>query len=104
MHRVLTCLAASLILPTVLFAAPPRYVLTVTGGTGSGAYLSGTKVRIAAHPINPPAHFHHWAGDTQTVADPSRAVTTLVMPDQAMRVQAQYTEPRGWLAPEGSPR
>lgn len=57
-------------------ALVPKYVLSVTGGTCSGTYLEGTRVRITA--VVPPRHrFDHWAGDTDHVED-IRAPSTIV--------------------------
>ncbi|MCF7847803.1 MAG: sulfatase-like hydrolase/transferase [Kiritimatiellales bacterium] len=54
--------------------------LNVIGGTGSGAYLSGTNVAIQA---TPPPHnwqgFDVWSGNTATVADINAASTTVLV-------------------------
>ncbi|MGQ9524596.1 MAG: InlB B-repeat-containing protein, partial [Armatimonadota bacterium] len=57
-------------------ASTPKYTLQVRGGTGSGTYLEGTRVRISA--VAPPNHrFDHWTGDTDHVADIRAASTTV---------------------------
>jgi hypothetical protein len=59
-----------------------QFVLTVTGGTGSGTYDTGMVVPIQATPA-PGLTFKKWTGDTATVADVGAASTTITMVEDA---------------------
>ena len=93
------------------------YTLTVVNGSGSGSYTANTTVPIAAN--TPPAGevFASWSG--ASVADPTAANTTLVMPASNVTVTALYGfatpavtnipqpvtgHPRLWLTPVDLPR
>ena len=69
----------------------PHYTLTVEDGSGSGSYVSGTTVAIAA---NLPAlwyTFDGWTGDISTVADPLASATTVLMGPSNITVTATFT-------------
>lgn len=67
------------------------YILTITGGSGSGAFTQGTEVSIAADPPQEGYQFSQWVGDT-THLTANRAETILIMPDQNINLQATYEE------------
>jgi hypothetical protein len=82
-----------------------KYVLTVNGGTGSGAYFSGQVIPVDATNMVPGMVFDAWSGDTEYLSDPWRKDTTLVMPDRNISITALLkTEPylvsivNGWDA------
>jgi hypothetical protein len=64
--------------------------LTVVNGTGSGNYLPGVVVPIAA--TNPPAWstFSGWTGDVAFVSNVLSTSTTVTMPSNAVTVVATY--------------
>jgi uncharacterized repeat protein (TIGR02543 family) len=66
------------------------YTLTVNYGTGDGTYQPGDEVAIAADPAPLGKVFASWEGDTQYVADPSSASTTVTMPAANTTVTAIY--------------
>lgn len=73
----------------------PLYSLTVQDGMGSGDYAEGSVVSISwtepetAAP-GQTAVFTGWTGDVETVADISKAETTLVMPGNEITVKATF--------------
>ncbi len=71
---------------------PPSYPLTVNGGTGSGDYVAGEQVAIAAALPAPREAFDQWTGDTTTIQDLAQPMTLLTMPDQATAITATYRE------------
>lgn len=68
----------------------PRYALAVVNGAGSGWYTNGALVEIEAN--SPPTGyiFTGWVGNTDTVAKPSSAVTTVLMGTYDLVVIATY--------------
>lgn len=66
-----------------------RYGLTVTGGTGSGSYFGGQVIPVNAT-IPGGMVFNAWTGDTEYLADPNRADTTLVMPERNIAIVALF--------------
>ena len=66
------------------------YLLTVENGSGSGTYAVGDTVTITADAPLAGQEFDVWDGDTETVADPTSPMTTLVMPGRDMTVRALY--------------
>ncbi len=66
------------------------YPLTVTSGSGSGDYLPGETVLLAADPSPAGMVFDQWTGDTATLANINLPDTTLVMPSSAAAVTAEY--------------
>ena len=67
---------------TSVEANPPEatsYTLTVTDGTGSGSYTSGTVVAISATPAAGKV-FSAWIGATTAVADAKASSTIVTMP------------------------
>ena len=69
------------------------YVLTVTDGTGGGAYTEGSLVTIKA--IVPVGQdFDQWTGQTQYVANVMSSNTTVTMPAEAVSVAAIYQTAR----------
>jgi len=72
--------------------APPataaQYTLTVGNGTGGGTYAAGAVVTIAANAGPAGEVFASWSG--ATVANPTAATTTLVMPAANTTAVANY--------------
>ncbi len=62
----------------ILVSSLPQYKLTVYGGSGSGVYEAGTLVTIQAE-VPGCKQFAEWTGDTESVADPNAASTTVKM-------------------------
>ena len=74
-----------------------RHVLTVTDGSGSGTYATGTPVRIAANA--PPAGklFDAWTGDTTKLLSAAAPSSIIIMPDADATLAATYKDaPSGW--------
>jgi Divergent InlB B-repeat domain len=65
------------------------YTLTVVNGTGSGSYLAGAVVNIAANAPPTGQSFLNWTG--ATVANASAPSTTLTMPAASTTVTANYS-------------
>ncbi len=72
---------------TAGYTAGMSYMLTVTGGSGSGSYAAGTVVGIMAT-VPSGQQFMDWTG--ATVANSSSASTTLTMPSANTTVAAQF--------------
>ena len=70
---------------------PGYYTLTVTNGSGSGAYTNTQVVAISANAISGKA-FVQWTGDTQYVASASSANTMVTMLAQAVTLTATYVD------------
>jgi len=68
------------------------YPLTVTNGTGSGDYRTGTTVTITAATPEAGQRFTNWtvAGDGVTFTNAAAATTTFTMPGNAVAVSANY--------------
>lgn len=75
---------------TANYANGPAYPLTVVGGNGSGNYVAGEVVNIAA---NPPPAGQSFLGWTGSVANANAANTTVTMPAAAVTVTANFTQP-----------
>jgi len=71
-------------------AAADGNSLLVNEGTGGGEYPAGTKVTITAKAPESGYQFAGWTGDTNALANPSAATTTLTKPDGATAVTATY--------------
>jgi hypothetical protein len=77
---------------------PTLFTLTVLGGSGTGAYASGSVVPIQAHPAAPDQVFVQWIGNLAGVANVQASTTTLTMPDQAVTVTALYSSNTVFIA------
>ncbi len=71
---------------------PELYSLTVVGGSGDGSYRAGAVVNLKADPPDTGRIFDKWRGDTATVANASRAETTITMPAASAMVTAEYKD------------
>ncbi|GEM_PF-6884445 len=76
---------------SVLPPVPDTYVLSVLGGSGSGAFSPGEEISI--HADDPPKgfEFDQWEGDSKYLLSNS-AETTVLMPDQDISLSAVYKE------------
>ncbi|MCL2106659.1 MAG: hypothetical protein FWH26_06355 [Oscillospiraceae bacterium] len=74
----------------VLDPSPYTFTLTVVGGTGSGPYLAGSTVNIAANPATDGKVFDKWEASAGTIANPTSANTTFTMPTSNATVTATY--------------
>jgi len=72
--------------------APTTYALTVTNGSGDGAYASGTKVTITANTSAPGKVFDKWTGSTAYIASTTSPTTTVTMPSSAITLTATYKD------------
>ena len=71
---------------------PDTYKLTVENGSGSGSYEAETVVTIRANPPETGEVFDHWSGDhLENIEDASLEVTTYTMPNQDVKLTANYT-------------
>ena len=68
------------------------YDLTVSGGTGSGKYESGTTVNVVADVAPSGYTFDVWTGDTSGITNVSASTTTLVMSATGVTVGSSYSE------------
>jgi putative alpha-1,2-mannosidase len=85
---------------TAGYVSLPTYALTVNSGSGSGNYLAGASVAIAAN--TPPGNqlFDTWTGDTSHLANPASASTTVTaMPAFGISVTATYKDPPSDILP-----
>ena len=103
---------------TANYGAPPStYTLVVINGSGSGNFAANTSVSITANAAPAGQVFGSWSG--ASVANPTAASTTLVMPATNITVTAMYafappaftnvpqpvtTHPRLWITPADLPR
>jgi hypothetical protein len=70
--------------------APMMFNLDVVFGNGSGTYIVGEMVQIAAEERGPEWMFMGWSGDTMFLADPGSSVTDVIMPPQDVHVEAIF--------------
>jgi uncharacterized repeat protein (TIGR02543 family) len=82
---------ASNITVTATYQAIPTYTLTVTSGTGDGAYAQSAVVNISADAPQAGDMFDQWTGSTQYIDDVYSANTTVTMPASNITVTATYT-------------
>ncbi len=68
----------------------PLYTLTVTGGSGSGVYRTGTPVPINANPPATGMQFDTWTGMTLGVSNPSLPNTVFTMPNSDASIGTVY--------------
>ena len=66
------------------------YTLSISGGSGSGEYPSGTVVSISANPPGTDQAFDRWTGSTQHVADAFSASTAVTMPAANISLSAAF--------------
>ncbi|WFB37419.1 right-handed parallel beta-helix repeat-containing protein [Kiritimatiellota bacterium B12222] len=77
---------------TATYKAPigPVYQLTVTNGSGSGDYASGSVVSLVADAAPEGQVFDVWTGDVSAVADSASASTTVTIADEDLVLSASY--------------
>ena len=75
---------------SALYRARARYPLTVLGGTGSGNYLAGERIPIAADSPAIGYVFERWLGDMAALENSRAANTAIIMPAQTVQIQAFY--------------
>lgn len=73
------------------------YTLTVVNGSGSGSYVAGTTVLIAAYPPTKGYTFNKWTSTDQTTtfANMMASATSITMPAKSITVTANYTNGSG---------
>jgi uncharacterized repeat protein (TIGR02543 family) len=69
-----------------------EYQLTVNNGSGSGDYMPGTVVSVAADTAPTGYGFAGWTGDVTYVTDAGAATTTVTMPAENVDLTATYQE------------
>lgn len=69
-----------------------NFSLVVNNGTGSGQYLPGKPVPIVAEEPETGKEFDQWTGDSDLLADKTKAATTLTMPQRDAQVTATFRE------------
>jgi hypothetical protein len=69
-----------------------KYTLTVTSGTGSGAYVAGKVVNITANPAPAGQVFDKWTNTAGAIANANSASTTFTMPAGNATVTADYKD------------
>ena len=72
---------------------PPQYMVTVTNGSGGGSFTPGAAVTITANEALDGKVFDTWVGTGVTLASPTSASTSFVMPAGAVSVTATYKDP-----------
>ena len=73
-------------------APPVTYSLTVTNGSGSGMYASGSVVAITANLPAAGKVFDKWSGNTSGVSDLNASSTTLTITSSNISVSATYKD------------
>lgn len=66
------------------------YPLTVQSGSGGGTYKVGSVISIQADPAPDGQEFDQWTGDTNGIASPSSANTTITIASGGGVIQATY--------------
>jgi len=88
----------------------PTYTVTVTNGTGGGEYTEGATVTITANSAPDGQQFKQWQviSGGITLANPTEAITSFLMPANAVEVVATYeaiptvpTAPQNFTATPG---
>src|SRR6056297_1516892 len=69
-----------------------KYNLSVTNGTGSGAYEVGEVIDIAANLAPSSLIFDKWTGNTANIDNINQPNTTLIMPRANLAITAEYTD------------
>lgn len=69
-----------------------EYALTVISGSGSGSYVEGEEVSIAADNAPDGQEFDKWTGDVSDVADVNSASTKITMPANDITITATYKD------------
>ncbi len=82
-------------LQLAVWAVP--YTLSVTNGSQSGSYESGSGLNIWADPGARGAIFDHWTGDVSALDDVNAAHTTLIMPSANVNLTATYKATDSWI-------
>ena len=72
------------------------YVLTVSGGSGSGSYLYQQQVPISANAPATGKIFDRWTGNTQYVNNVTYTNALVTMPTNAITLTAAYNNLPGW--------
>ena len=76
---------------------PGWYTLTVNRGSGGGIYTNGTSVPITASNAPTRQAFDRWTGDTTQLVDSVTSPSnTVIMPTNAVRLTATYTNLPGY--------
>ena len=79
----------------------PTYAVTVTNGSGSGSYVEGYTVEIAANPPEEGKIFDAWTGAdnlTFVIGNANSMYASFLMPAEAVTLEATYKD-----APEPEP-
>lgn len=84
--------SSSITLTATYKAMPTYYGLTVNNGSGSGSYVSGTKVSVEAISPDTGKVFDKWTGDTSYVSSISSVAAVVTMPSRAITLSATYRE------------
>ncbi len=75
----------------ITFNSVPTQTLTVTNGSGSGNYPSGTQVPVGANPPASGQQFTGWTGDVSILANPAAMATTATITSSNVSVRANYS-------------
>lgn len=67
-----------------------RYYLDVRNGTGSGYYRAGDIIPVQARPAPAGFLFAGWTGDNTSVAVPVKMSTSVLMPNERVKIVAHY--------------
>lgn len=70
----------------------PTYQLTVNGGNGSGSYLEGAQIPIAAELPGENFSFIKWIGDTTYINRTDSIIAVITMPAQSIELTATFEE------------
>jgi len=76
------------IVPPPVVQEVPQYALTIVNGKGSGSYVAGTVVNIAANCASATQTFDRWTGDVNNVSNTNSANTTFTMGNSNATVTA----------------
>ncbi len=69
-----------------------KYNLTVTNGSTSGEYFSGSMIEIIADKAPEGKIFDKWSGDTEHVGNVYDSITTVTIPELDVNIEAMYKD------------
>ena len=78
---------------TAKFIEMEKYSLVVIDGYGTDKYYPGTVVEVVFNKEDNEDEqydFKYWTGDVETLAQPDKETTTLVMPEHDITIRAEY--------------
>ena len=78
---------------TINIQPAASHLLTVNNGIGSGSYTEGETVRIFADDHSGIGTFSQWTGDVDTILDINQTITSVIIPNHDVTVNAEFYVP-----------